>query len=285
LNHFTKKFQTPLNLQQNQQSKQYKTSIKLNSRNHTIMKITKLFLLSCLICIAGACNDDDDDDSSSMTSEEAADVVASSLAINSSGLATAVDASVAAADAAVEASTGGRTAACGYSDQESFTATSTPGAIITYAYNYTYSYLLTCGVDVPQSLSVTSSYTGEFDAPRLASQHTGASDFTVTALDESTSSYIINGGYNRAGAFQSKIRNKNSSTSTVNFIVDALTVDKTNQKILSGSASVAITGSVTGKGSFTYTASVVFEGDGNATVTINSNVYSVDLITGTVVAQ
>jgi hypothetical protein len=187
------------------------------------MKITKLFLLSCLICIAGACNDDDDDDSSAMTSEEAADVVASSLAINSSGLATVVDASVSAADAAVEASTGGRTAACGYSDQESFTATSTPGAIITYAYNYTYSYLLTCGVDVPQSLSVTSSYTGEFDAPRLASQHTGASDFTVTALDESASSYIINGGYNRAGAFQSKIRNKNSSTSTVNFIVDALT--------------------------------------------------------------
>jgi hypothetical protein len=247
------------------------------------MKTTKLFLLACLLCAAGACNDDDDD-SSAITSEEAADVVGSSLAINSSGLTAVVNASVEGTDAALEASEGGRTAACGYTNELTFSATNLPGALITYSYDYSYSYILTCGNDIPQSLAVTTAYEGQFDAPRLASQHTGSSNLTITALDETETSYIINGDYDRAGSFQSKIRNKNSSTSTVDFSVDDLTVDKTNQKILSGSASVTITGSVTGKGSFTYTASVVFEGDGTATVTINGTVYIVDLTTGTAVA-
>lgn len=250
------------------------------------MKTTKLFLLAILVCLAGACNDDDDTDSSvAMSSEEAADVVATSLASNSSGLTAAVDVSADAADAAVAASSGGRTAACGYTDQQSITATSATGAVITYSYDYEYSYILTCGGETPQSLSVTATYDGEFDAPRIASQHSGTVDLFVTALDESETTYMINGDYSRAGAFQSKIRNKNSSTTTVDFTIDDLEVDKTTQKILSGTASVTITGSVTGKGSFTYTASVVFEGDGSATVTINGSIYAVDLITGTVVAE
>lgn len=244
------------------------------------MKTTKLFLLACLLCVAGACNDDDDD-STAMTSEEAADVVGSSLAVNSSGLAAVVNASAEGADAALEASEGGRTAACGYTNQLTFSANSLPSALITYSYDYSYSYILTCGDNVPQSLAVTTTYEGQFDAPRLASQHTGSSNLTITALDESATSYIINGDYDRSGSFQSKIRNKNSSTSTVDFSIDDLTVDKTNQKILSGSASVTITGSVTGKGSFTYTATVIFEGDGTAKVTINGTVYIVDLTTGT----
>jgi hypothetical protein len=128
---------------------------------------------------------------------------------------------------------------------------------------------------------VNTSYDGQFDAPRLASQHSGTGNLTITALNESATSYIINGDYNRSGAFQSKIRNKNSSTSTVDFSIDDVTVDKTNQKILSGTASATITGSVTGKGSFTYTATVLFEGNGTAKVTINGTVYIVDLTTGT----
>lgn len=244
------------------------------------MKTTKLFLAACLLCVAAACNDDDDS-TSAMTSEEAADIVGSSLAVNSSGFTAVVNTSVEGADAALAASDGGRTAACGYTNELTFSASNLPGAIITYSYDYSYSYILTCGNDVPQSLAVNTSYDGQFDAPRLASQHAGTSDLTITALDENATSYIINGDYNRNGAFQSKIRNKNSSNSTVDFSVDDLTVDKTNQKILSGSASVTITGSVTGKGSFTYTATVVFEGDGTATVTINGTVYIVDLTTGT----
>lgn len=244
------------------------------------MKTTKLFLVACLLFIAAACNDDDDS-SSAMTSEEAADVVGSSLAVNSSGFTAVVNASIAGADAALEASDGGRTAACGYTNEVTFSATNLPGAIITYSYDYSYNYILTCGNDVPQSLAVNTTYDGQFDAPRLASQHAGTSDLTITALDETATSYIINGDYNRSGAFQSKIRNKNSSTSTVDFSIDDLAVDKINQKILSGSASVTITGSVTGKGSFTYTATVVFEGDGTAQVTINGTVYIVDLTTGT----
>lgn len=244
------------------------------------MKTTKLFLLACLLCIAGACKDDNDD-SSAMTSEEAADVVGSSLAMNSSGLTAVVNTSVNGADAAITASEGGRTATCGYTNQQSFSATSLPGAIITYSYDYSYSYILTCGNDIPQNLAITTVYDGQFDAPRLASQHSGTSNLTITALDESAASYIINGNYNRSGAFQSKIRNKNSSTSTVDFSINDLTVNKTDQRVLSGSASVTLTGSISGKGSFTYTATVVFEGDETATVTINGTVYHVDLTTGT----
>jgi hypothetical protein len=90
----------------------------------------------------------------------------------------------------------------------------------------------------------------------------------------------VNGEYKRAGSFQSKIGNKASGNSSVDITVTNLTITKSNRKIASGSGTIAITGTGPKGGTFSYTGTIVFNGDETATLTINSNAYTVNLITG-----
>jgi len=183
---------------------------------------------------------------------------------------------------AVETS-GARTASCDYSESVSLTKTNPSGSLITYSYDYSYSYQMTCNNEnEPLTLVSGVNFTGSFDAPRLASSHIGTSDLNVSALDEAATSYLVNGSYLRIGSFESKIRNKNTSTSTVEISIDEVTVDKENHEITSGSATVSIAGEVPDKGGFSFEGTIIFEGNGKATLTIQGTKYDIDLESGDV---
>lgn len=237
-------------------------------------------VLSLMFAFA-ACNDDDS--SPAISSEEAAEMAAASLAESSLGVTASIDESIIVTDEALNESTNGKTAACGYTESYSTSATNPDASLITYSYALDYSYSLSCGGgETPVSMSADVSYSGEFDAPRLASTNTGEGGLTISALDKELTSYVVNGTYSRTGSFTSKIRNKYSSTSTVDIALDDIAVDKTSKSITEGTASVSITGTVPSKGSFSFSASVTFNGDDTATVTIKGDKYLVDLETGSV---
>lgn len=248
------------------------------------MKTVKNYVLVLMMLLSiAACDDSESTSTSSIvSSEEAADMVATSLAEESSGM-TAVVAD--ATSTAEEASgvEGGRKASCGYSESFAVTKTNGEGAIVTYSYDYSYNYQMTCNTDdEPLTLVSGADFIGSFDAPRLASAHTGNSDLNVSSLDETATKYVVNGAYSRTGTFESRVGNKNTSTSTVLISLDEITVDKDADEIVDGSASVSITGEVPGKGSFSFSGSIVFDGNGKATLTIDGTTYSVDLESGKV---
>lgn len=248
------------------------------------MKTLKNYVLVLMMLFSIAACDEDESTSTStiVSNEEAADMVASSLAEESSGMTTVVTDATSTAEEA-SGSEGGRKASCGYSESFELTKTNQQGAIITYSYDYSYTYQMTCNTDnEPLTLISGADFTGMFDAPRLASSHTGKSDLSVSALDESATNYLVNGTYSRTGTFESRVHNKNTSTSTVLISVDEITVDKDADEIVDGSASVSITGEVPGKGSFSFNGSIVFDGNGKATLTIDGTTYSVDLESGKV---
>jgi len=247
------------------------------------MKTLKTSFILLSLLIATACNDDSETTSSTAVSnDEAAEIVASSISEDASGLTVVVTDAAVASDEAMEEESGGRTAACGYSETISISKTSPAGSLITYSYNYDYYYLMTCSSEgVPLSIAANASYTGEFDAPRLASQHSGTSDLSVNQLD-SSEVYLVDGAYTRSGEFQSKIQNQNSHTSDVVITIDSVTVDKVNKQITSGTASFSIVGEVPGKGGFSISGTIVFNGAGNATISIAGESYTVDLESGDV---
>lgn len=224
--------------------------------------------------------DDDSESTEIVTSDEAADMAASALAVSSAGLVLTVENSTSVTDVAVDESTGGRIAACGYSKDSVFTKSNAAGAVVTYTYSFEYNYSLSCSADEPLKMTAAMSSSGEFEGTRLASENTSAADLVVEALDKTLTTYSVNGGYSREGSFQSKVRNLNSGTSTVSFTIDDISVDKTTKEILSGSAALTITGTVTGKGTFAFDATITFNGDNNATLLINGTSYSVNLLTG-----
>lgn len=249
-----------------------------------IMKTLKATLFACLVLVVGACKDDDDE-TSAVSNDEAAEMIASSLSESSSGLTVMVDASASVTGQVVDEYEGGRVAACGYENNASFTSTSPQGAAVTYSYAYTYHYLLTCEAGAPKTMEAAVTYDGQFDGPRISSAHEGTAEVLVTKLESSSTTYSVDASYEAEGTFQSKIRNKNSTSSSVDISLDAVVVDKETREILSGSASATITGTVTGKGSFTFTGTIVFKGDHLAEVTVNGNKYLVNLVSGDVTAQ
>lgn len=241
------------------------------------LKLIPIFL--AFTVMVASCNDDSET-TETVTSDEAADLAASALAVSSAGLVLTVENSTSVTDVAVDESTGGRIAACGYSKDSVFTKSNAAGAAVTYTYSFEYTYSLSCSVDEPLNMTATMNSSGEFDGTRLASENTSNSNLVVTALDNTLTTYSVDGSYSREGSFQSKVRNLNSGTSTVAFILDEISVDKTTKEIVSGSAALTITGTVTGKGTFAFDATITFNGDNNATLVINGTSYSVNLLTG-----
>jgi len=50
--------------------------------------------------------------------------------------------------------------------------------------------------------------------------------------------------------------------------------------VKSGTASFTVSGNMPKRGEFNYTGTIVFNGENNATLTINSNTYLINLATG-----
>lgn len=248
------------------------------------MKTFRSSLIAMSFVVATACNEDSDPvtASSSISTEEAAEMVAISLAKDASGMTEVVADAASTADNAMEEVSGGRSNSCGYSKNINLSKSNPAGTLITYSYEYNYSYQMECSSEeTPMSLLSSVSYSGWFDAPRLASQQTGLGDLSVSALD-STTIYLVNGSYTSSGEFQSKIGNKNSHTGSVEILIDEVTVDKSSKEIASGTASVSVKGEVPGKGGYSFSGSIVFNGKGNASLTIDGETYTIDTESGEV---
>jgi hypothetical protein len=255
------------------------------------MKTFKLSLIMLLMLGAFSCKKDNSASSSSVTTDQAADIAAGSLAENSDGFASVTD------DIAVNAqgisstnsgltinsttqSTNSVHQECGTTLTDSVTRNITLDSV-TVNYFFKYSHTLNCNSNSePDNFVNTLTYHGTFDGPRLSSSNSGSANVTIAGLTQTATNFVINGEYKREGSFQSKVGNKASGNSSVDIVGTDITLSKPGRKILSGSATINITGTGPKGVSFSYSGTIVFNGDDTATLTINSTAYTINLITG-----
>jgi len=228
--------------------------------------------------------------SSSVTTDQAADIAAGSLAENSNGFASVTD------DIAVNAqginstssnltvnSTQGTASVhqqCGTTLTDSVTRNFTVDSV-TVNYFFKYTHTLNCNSsNLPDNVINTLTYKGSFDGPRLSSTNSGNAHVTIAGLSPSATAFVVNGEYVRDGSFQSKVGNKASGNSHIDIVGTNITLSKPGRKIISGTATITITG--TGpKGSFSYTGTIVFNGDNTASLTLNGGAaYTINLLNG-----
>jgi hypothetical protein len=88
---------------------------------------------------------------------------------------------------------------------------------------------------------------------------------------------MINGSYTREGTQESKIGNMRSFESLTNLALNELAISKTTQTVVSGNGTFLMTGTGSEGGTFSVEGSIVFNGDGTATVTVNGNTYTITL--------
>lgn len=257
------------------------------------MKTLRLSLVLLMMAGAFSCKKDNNASNSSATSvttDQVADIAASSLAENSAGLASVTD--NIAINAQTLNSTNGLTVnsngqstsslrqACGTTLSDSLTTSLTIDSV-SINYFFKYSHTLNCNTsNQPDNLANAIIYHGSFDGPRLTSTNAGSATVTIAGLTQAATNFVVNGEYKRAGTFQSKIGNKASGNTNVDIVITNLTIAKTTRKIVSGTGTISITGTSPKSGAFSYTGTIVFNSDETATLTINSNVYTINLITG-----
>lgn len=231
--------------------------------------------------VVAACNDDEMKSTKKLSSEEQAEMVAAS--IGKSGFTASADQSADYADDAVDAS--GKVASCGYTAANTVSLSGSFGQII-YSFAYDYDIALVCtSAEEPKTLTSEFTYEGSFDGPKFAMQYSGNGALAVTSLEAASANYHINGSYERAGSFESKIEERPAGSSNIKIDIDDVIINKTTKAIVSGSADASITGVVSGKGGYEFDSHIVFNGDGTATITVSGDKYLMNLATGQVTLQ
>lgn len=227
--------------------------------------------------------DDDSEEPQAITTEEAAEIMATSVASNSSGVASVFDQSAEVTSDAVGSSSGGRIQECGFSQNLSLSGASPIGSAIQFSYDFSYKFLLACnGDDVPTSMKVNLSYSGTFDGPQLTTEHTGTSELTVEGLEAEMNNFTMNGYYKRSGSFEWKGDELKAGSGTVDIAVDGVEVVKETHKAASGTVTVDIEGTIAGKGTYSYKGTVTFDGSTTATLNVKGTKFAVNLTTGVV---
>jgi hypothetical protein len=243
------------------------------------MKKIKLSIMILLLAGAVACKKTDNPSqkiTANVSGADAADLVAGSLSVNSNGFASISD------DVAVQSKVYIDThLACGSTKIDTITKKSGAGASVSYSYGLGYSYTLNCNSNnIPDNITGKVNYSGNFSGPHISSANTGNLIFRLAGLTPTAIAYVFNGTFLRNGSFASKIDTTNHGNSNLTIEVKDLKFRKPARTIASGTATFSLNGSVPKKGDFSFTGTLVFNGDGTAKLTINGTIYTLDLTTG-----
>ena len=229
--------------------------------------------------------------SSTITTDQAADIAAGSLAENSNGFASVTDdvavnaQGISSVNSGLSVNSTQATASvhqeCGTTLTDSVTRNITVDSV-TINYFFKYSHTLNCNSsNEPDNVINALTYKGSFDGPRLSSTNSGSANVTIAGLTSTATNFVLNGEYIRDGSFQSKVGNKSSGNSHIDIVGTNITLSKPGRKILSGTATITITGTGPKGNSFSYSGTITFNGDGTATLAWSGGAtYTINLTTG-----
>jgi hypothetical protein len=259
------------------------------------MKALKLTLIVPLLLMAISCKKSSTSTTSSVTSDQAIDMAVGAISVNSFGFASVADNVSANAQTVNSASSGGQSVnatgtnttarqACGSTVADSLNFNGS-NASVTFSAFYKYQRTLNCNSSSqPDNLINAITFRGSFDGPRLSSTDSGNSTVTIGGLTSTATNFVINGNYVRKGAFTSKVGSKASGNSIVTITATNILLSKPGRAIVSGSAVISVSGTAA-SGAFNFTGTLVFNGNNQATLTIGTSVYLVNLLTGTYTKQ
>lgn len=230
------------------------------------MKKARLLLVTGLFLgILFTSCEKDDENNLVMSNDEAAEIVATSLSSSTYGFSTQIEDAAELVDSIHIV----------YNVDSTFTITSLPDSRMTYEYTVSYSY----GIQLngfESEFFLNFSTNGEYTAPRATSIDQSQGELVVSNLSEGYSNYLLNGSCSRAGSQTVIVDVENNFSSTIIFVMEDISIDKTSLEILSGSAEVSITGT-SNNASLDMQGSIVFNGNNSATLTINGVVYGIDV--------
>jgi hypothetical protein len=168
------------------------------------------------------------------------------------------------------------TMSCGDKKDTTISYSSPTSVVPYYAYSLGWNYQLNCDGAVPNSFvfgfTGSSSYTGAL----MQSADNSTGSLTLTGLQLTSSNYTLNTSYERSGKQTSKVGNQKTFTSDYKMTSTNILISKSSQQIVSGTATVTITGMSSTGSSFSFGGTITFLGNKKATLVLNSGtVYNI----------
>lgn len=232
----------------------------------------QLFLAAALLAatVLLACRKNADDALEILSAAEAAEIAENAVASRSAG------AVMPAEDMAelLENALGD----CGIPGDTSFQRSSTAGPV-TYNYLFNLGWLINCNnLGVPQDAQLSVTGNGAFNTQRWSGSDATTGNLTFAGLNPPATTYTVNGSYKLDGALTGKLRNIDPTLDveiTVN--LTNLTIRKSDRLITGGTGTVVIVATNARGRTETLDGTLVFNGDGTATVTVNGHSHTFTL--------
>ncbi|MFL3664161.1 MAG: hypothetical protein ACJ04Q_09165 [Flavobacteriales bacterium] len=235
-----------------------------------------LFMILMLVAVAfSSCKKDKEDDPIVFQDEDAVEAVESSLITQSNGITATIE-TAATKMAGDSLYTSTPTLNCGETYADNFNESNSSG---NYSYNYSGSrnYKLYCTPNnTPDYVEYHRTLSGVYSTPRMSSDDNAEANWVISNLDTANTTIFFNGSYQRLGTQVSKVRNQNTFTSTINYSLTNIEVDKTTHKILSGNASITLIVTFAGN-QYNFSGNITFNGNNTATLVLNGNTYTINL--------
>ena len=234
------------------------------------MKKIKIMIASLLLLGATACNEEAEDPTYSPTNEDAAKIMEESLASSSGGMTE----EMASLGGFLEAKSGEIELECGVPFDTTFAFSITGD--VNGEFTRDWSLLLNCPEGENSFLDVNTSYFGSFVGPYRTHERDGSRDWTWTEIGPLGELRYMNGTGDHNGT-----RTFNANEVTFSWDYDAewtnVAVLKETNQIESGSGVFTLTLTGPEGNTFSFEGSVAFNGDQTATVTVNGEIYEVEL--------
>ncbi|MEM9339494.1 MAG: hypothetical protein AAGA66_12245 [Bacteroidota bacterium] len=231
-----------------------------------------LFSLSSVMI---ACNDNEE--TPTISNDEAVEQVSSVVSSDIVGLTADVNKLVQRSTSDV-----GRVSTCGIAYDTAITY-SFSGSLVSLNYEADYDYRLNCSGIIPTDLFTNFSSSSSYEGPRVITQGNSNGTFTTTGLI--AGEYTVDGTFVRVGSLDQKQGAQNSFSSTYTAMLSELTIDKASGDFTGGTLEMSVDG-VSNNRNYNFSATVVFNGDGSITATINGDAaYLIDIDSGSFTAM
>lgn len=208
-----------------------------------------------------ACKKETDQTAAAVTEEEAVEAISLAVSGESGGMAVQTETAASIAGNSVQE--------CGVST-DTMISRSGNSAGISFEYGALITRTLSCNNNIPQQLVLGYTGANTYSTLRMSSADSSMATLTLEGVLPESASYVINETYLRKGTQQSKVWLQRAFSSTLEITAAAITVNKTTLKIVSGTATVSFTGSVTGGKTVSYGGSLQFLGNNRATLQLNN---------------
>jgi hypothetical protein len=167
---------------------------------------------------------------------------------------------------------------CGSLYQETFPY-SINDAYIQAEYIFDGSYQINCtSLNIPETVELNVVTTGTYSTRRIESNDVSQTSFTISGLEFASDAYLFNGNFIKEGNQQITMNQKTRSVYSAVYVeLTNLAVDKVNYQIISGNATLTLTGNTNQINSFSFEGTIIFNGNRTATLTLSGNAYEINL--------